>query len=511
MDPVGAGQLVRVARTGLTLVSGCVLFLGACSSPTATPIPAPSTPKVQPVELARYYGQSIQWRNCGDADCARVVVPIDYAKPDGETLELSVTRVAATGDSLGSLFVNPGGPGGSAFDYAKAAESVLGKELRKNFDIIGVDPRGVGGSSPVKCLSDRERDELVAIDGTPAGPTEIQAVVDASGLPLAGCQANAGNLITAVGTATTARDLDVVRAVLGDPVLNFLGKSYGTYLGAVYAEEFPERVGRMVLDGVLAPDLDLIERTQGQAAGFENQVADFARDCASHDDCPFTGNPEEILTQLRAWLRSLDGQPLTSKGRDLTEGMATYAVISYLYFPAIDYPALRGALDDAVNKQDPKTLFGLLDARNARGPDGKYEDNGTDAFYAVTCLDSPYVGTQEQTKALADDWATTYPTFGESLAWGLLACAGWPAAQEPPITAIAAKGAAPVLVIGNKHDPATPGVWAERLASSLENGHLLTWQGRNHTAYGEGSECIDAAVDAFFVEGVIPAQGTICE
>ena len=496
-----------------TLVAGIVattLLAAGCSSPTPTPIPVPSSAASSPSALARFYGQAVQWRNCGDADCARITVPVDYARPDGPTLDLSVTRVKATGERIGSLFVNPGGPGGSAFDYAKAAERVLDADVRASFDVIGMDPRGVGGSAPMMCLTDAQRDALVALDGTPTSPAEIAAIEQASALPREGCAEQAPDRIRAVSTATAARDLDVVRAVLGDPVLNYLGKSYGTYLGAVYAQEFPTRVGRMVLDGVLAPNLDLVARTQGQAAAFEDQVADFARDCATHGDCPFPGDADAVLTGLRAWLRSLDATPLRHDGRELNEGSATYTVLSYLYFPRDDYPALRAALHDAVIDGDPSALLDLLDARIARNPDGTYADNGTDAFYAITCLDTPYTGSSEETASLAADWARRYPTFGESLAWGLLACADWPAAQEPAIAEITATGSAPILVVGTEHDPATPFDWSRDLSASLTNSRLLVWQGRNHTAYREGSDCIDAAVDDYLVHGTLPEDGTTC-
>ena len=500
--------MMRRALAAASLVA--LLALPACSSPAPTPIPTPSAAASTPSALARFYGQAVQWRNCGDADCAHVTVPVDYAQPDGPTLDLSVTRVKATGERIGSLLVNPGGPGGSGFDYARAASRILGDDVRASYDVIGVDPRGVGTSAPMLCLTDAQRDALVAMDGTPASPAEVDEIARASALPREGCEARAADRIRAVSTATAARDLDIVRAVLGDPVLNYLGKSYGTYLGAVYAEEFPDRVGRMVLDGVLAPDLDLVARTEGQAAGFEDQAADFARDCATHDDCPFTGDGEAVLDQLRAWLRSLDDAPLTRDGRTLGEGAATYAVLSYLYFPDGDYPALRRALRDAVTDGNPAALLDLLDARIARQPDGTYADNGTDAFYAVTCLDTPYAGSVEPTQALAQEWGQRYPTFGESLAWGLLACAGWPAAQEPAVTKIRAEGSAPILVIGTEHDPATPVAWAKDLATSLDAGRLLIWQGRNHTAYREGSDCIDAAVDDYLVHGTTPADGTTC-
>lgn len=507
---MSARMRARSAAAAAVAVAAATLLAG-CAGTSSTPIATPTSQTSPPADLARFYGQSVQWRNCGDADCARVLVPVDYAKPDGSTLELSVTRVPASGDRIGSLLVNPGGPGGSAFDYAKAASTVLGADVRASYDVIGVDPRGVGGSTPVECLTDAQRDALVALDGTPTSPDDVRAIEEASAIARQGCEARAADRVSAVSTATAARDLDIVRAVLGDPVLNYLGKSYGTYLGAVYAERFPDRVGRMVLDGVLAPELDLVARTQAQAAGFEDQVADFARDCASQDDCPFAGDEAQVLSGLRDWLRSLDAAPLRADGRTLGEGEATYAVLSYLYFPSKDYPELRSALRAAVLEKDAAPMLDLLDVRIGRGPDGRFTDNGTDAFYAVTCTDTPFRGGVDEVRRLAADWATRYPTFGESLAWGLLSCADWPAAQEPAITDITAAGSAPILVVGTAHDPATPGPWAISLAESLDNGRLLQWNGRNHTAYREGSSCIDAAIDDYLVRGTLPSTDATCD
>jgi pimeloyl-ACP methyl ester carboxylesterase len=460
-------------------------------------------------DLSRFYDQKVTWKNCGDADCTTFEVPLDYSDPTGPTVELAASRVSASGDKIGTLFVDPGGPGGSAFDYAKSAGSIVSPSVLAHFDVVGVDPRGVGNSEPVDCLTDSQIDSLIAVDGTPDSPAEEAAIVDESTLPGKGCAAKSGAVWAHMGTVDAARDLDIARAIVKDETFSYLGKSYGTMLGATYAELFPDRVGRMVLDGVLPTSLDLIEVTKGQADAFEVAVRDFAKDCLTHSDCPLSGTPEQGVGQLQTWLTGLDARPIPAGDRDLSEPLATYAVLSFLYFPAYDYPRLRSALASAMDKKDPQPLLMLLDERTSRGPDGRFTDNSTEAFYGVTCLDRPFDGTVDDVKALAKEWAATAPTFGPSLAWGLLTCKDWPARTDV-LTDATARGSNPILVVSTTHDPATPYQWGERVAAELDNARLLTWDGYNHTAYREGSACIEGAVNAYLLKGTLPKEGTVC-
>ncbi len=494
-----------------SLLSLAALLLAACAnSPAVTPV-LPSVMPTPPAELAAFYEQPARWHNCGDADCMTVKVPVDYSRPHSATTELNVTRVSTGDGDLGSLFVNPGGPGGSAFDYAKAAEAVVSADVLKHFDLIGVDPRGVAHSSPIECLTDEQKDTLVATDSSPDTPQEVTQLEKVSSILRDGCAASGSPLYGRMGTADAARDLDIVRAVVGDAAFNFLGKSYGTYLGQAYAELFPTHVGRMVLDGVLPADSDLVETTRVQAIALEHELHNFATTCSESDACPWQGSADEIVTQMQAWFVSLDSNPLKgTDGRELTQALAQSAVVSYLYFPPGDYESLIPALENAVTKAQPDQLLALWDQRSDRDAQGHYSTNALESFYAVTCIDRPYAGTIDSTATLAREWSAEAPTFGPSLAWGMLACSNWPAAagSSPPITRVTAAGSAPILVVGTTHDPATPYAWAQQVAGQLENAGLLTWDAHQHTAYSRGSACIDEQVDAYLLSGKLPVQQT---
>ena len=514
-------------RRPIAILLGSVLALSGCGlvgGPEAVaPTPPPSTETTSPsagpssaspdasssADLTRFYEQEIDWKNCGSADCATIQAPLDYADPDGPTIDLAITRVKATGDKIGSLFVNPGGPGGSAVDYAKAAEVIVDPSIREYYDVVGLDPRGVAGSTPVECLTDQEIDELGAADGTPDSPAEEEQIAIDSTLPGEGCADNASPVFAHVGTVDAARDLDLARALVKDETLTYLGKSYGTMLGATYAELFPERVGRMVLDGVLPASLDLVEVTKGQADAFEVAIRDFAGYCLEQSGCPLTGSVDDAVAQVQEFLQGLDANPLAGGDRPLNEPLAAYAILSNLYFPSYDYPRVLDALRAAMDEGNPKPMLAILDARISRGPDGRYLDNSTDAFYAVTCLDRPFTGTVDDVRALAEEWKATAPTFGPSLAWGLLPCKDWPATAET-VTQTVAAGSNPIVVVSTREDPATPYAWGELLADELENARLVTYEGVGHTAYGEGSGCVNDAVNSYLLKGTLPEDGLVC-
>jgi len=496
----------------LAIAVAAMALLAGCSS-APEPIP-PSTPEAAPAPtpdaLAPFYAQRPEWRDCGGAECTKIRVPLDYADPGGDTIELSMTRVLAEGESIGSLFVNPGGPGGSAFDFAKAADYIVSSPIRSVYDVVGVDPRGVGLSEPIRCLTDEEIDEYTASEGTPDDPAEEAALLADIAQLADKCEENGGPLIEHMGTIDAARDLDIARAVTQDPVLNYIGLSYGTALGFAYMSLFPETTGRMVLDGVLPTDLANEEVSKGQADAFEVAFEHFAADCAESGECPFTGDGPQVATQLRDFLRALDAKPLpTSDGRELTESLGTFGVLSYLYFPSDDYPRLRDALTSAVNEGDGTALLALLDERRSRSPEGEYLDNSTDAFYGVTCADMPYTGTDDEVRALAREWAQSAPTFGPALAWGLPVCRDWPARAEPLPTFTTPRTLP--LIVGTRFDPATPVQWAERVHSRIPGSGLVIWEDYNHTAYMSGSACVDETVDTYLLVGELPTTPRICE
>ncbi|MEZ5117997.1 MAG: alpha/beta hydrolase [Candidatus Nanopelagicales bacterium] len=484
----------------------------ASGSPSPTGSTDPSGGPTDP-ELEPYYSQRLAWQSCGGSfQCADLTVPLSYDDPSGETIQIAVLRSPATGsDPIGSLVLNPGGPGGSGIDYARAARFVVSEPVLQAYDVVGFDPRGVGESAPIQCLTGPETDRLFAADGTPDDAAEVKQTAAVSELLGQRCEERSGDLLPYVGTRDAARDMDILRAALGDEQLNYLGKSYGTYLGAVYAEEFPQRVGRMVLDGVLAPDLNAEQITLGQAKAFEVALEHFVEDCGRHSDCPLTGDVEQGVQQVRNWFAALEQEPIPAQpGRPLNEALATYAVLSYLYFPSYDWPLLRDGLSAGI-RGDGTVLMDMLDQRIDRAPDGSYTTNGTDAFYAVSCLDRPVSGGVARAEQLSQEWATEAPTFGPYLAWGNLPCDGWPAppTEEPHV--ITADGSGPILVVSTKYDPATPYEWGVSLAEQLSNAALVSWDGDGHTAYMEGSACVDSAVDGYLLTGAVPEQDPLCQ
>jgi pimeloyl-ACP methyl ester carboxylesterase len=503
---------MRIGRLGLA-VGVLALVATGCSfgSASIAPIPQPSAAAPVPADLTGFYDQQVRWTGCGDgAQCTSITVPLDYDHPTAATTRLAIAKVPATGESLGSLFVNPGGPGGSGFDYARNASLQLSPAVTEHFDIVGVDPRGVAKSDPVECLTDAQRDQLAAADVSPATANDVAALVSVSRLPSAGCSTGASPEYSFMGTPEVARDFDIARAVVGDSSFNYLGKSYGTSIGATYARLFPDRVGRMVLDGVLPTDLSLDAVTKVQASAFEASLRDFAADCVEHDDCPFSGDGDAVVRQIRAFLEQLAVQPIQAGSRSLSDTLASSAILSFLYFPPSDYPRLRAALAAAVTQGNGQPLLSLLDERTGRQADGSYADNGVDAYYAVTCVDRQYATTPARTAALAQEWSRVSPTFGAGLAWGLLPCSDWPARRSGAVSAGPYTGSSPLLIVNTTHDPATPAQWGDDLARSLGNTTTITWDAFNHTAYQQGSRCVDEAVDAYLLQGVVPAANVTC-
>ncbi|MGH8823639.1 MAG: alpha/beta hydrolase [Jiangellaceae bacterium] len=508
-----------MTRRALSALAAVALLAAACSSdqptigrePTSTP--APDATAGVDEALSRFYGQTLEWEPCRDEfECATAQVPLDYDAPDGEVIELALLRAPATGDDrIGSLLVNPGGPGGSGVDYATS--TVVNDAVHERFDIVGFDPRGVGESAPVDCLSDTDLDEFVSADGSPDDATEVMLLVEqASGLA-DGCATRETAMLPHLGTADVARDLDVLRAALGDEQLNYLGKSYGTSIGAVYAEQFPERVGRVVLDGAIDPALTGAEVAFGQAEGFERALDAYLAYCLEGEECPLGRIETEARSTLANLLDVIDATPLPTddESRPLTEGLAVRGIALPLYLtPDQGYPVLSLALDDAL-AGDGAALLALADIYLFRNPDGTYDGNTNEAIYAVNCVDRPHPSSIAEIEAAIPEFEAASPIFGSFLAWDELTCVEWtvpPATEVAPVTA---PGAGPIVVVGTTGDPATPYEWAESLARQLESGVLVSYEGSVHTAYREGSECVDEAVDTYLLEGTAPDDGLRCD
>jgi pimeloyl-ACP methyl ester carboxylesterase len=495
--------------------------------------PAPDATEGVDPELAAFYTQTLEWSDCGEGfQCSTADVPIDYADPGGDTVELSLLRAPATGDDrIGSLLVNPGGPGASGVEYAQLAGSVVTDRVRERYDIVGFDPRGVGQSTPVDCVDDAELDDYLDADATPDDDAEITAMEDSIRDLAEGCAARSGDLVPHLGTVDVARDLDVLRAALGDQKLNFLGKSYGTFIGALYADQFPEHVGRLVLDGAIDPTLSGDDLGLGQARGFERALTAFLDWCFAADDCALGSSQDEARATLAGLLRQADEEPLTTDddNRPLTESLAFYGIILPLYLTADEgYEPLNEALDLALTEDDGTLLLTFADLYLERNTDGTYNGNANEVISLVNCMDHPETATAEQAQAGLPAFTEVSEVFGPFLAWGGLGCTALaeglaeagvgdsadptatPTTTPAPHPPVSAPGADPILVVGTTGDPATPYEWAQALSEQLSSGALLTYDSTVHTAYLAGSDCIDEAVDAYLLAGTVPDPGASC-
>ncbi|MBP5891926.1 MULTISPECIES: alpha/beta hydrolase [Streptomyces] len=515
----------RSLRAGGALLAAAALLVAGCSSGGSSTTARVTDggpglgaqPRATPPVPAAYHRQKLRWRDCEvpGFQCATMKAPLDYAKPDAGDIRLAVSRRKATGpgERLGSLLVNPGGPGGSAVGYVQGYAGIgYPAEVRARYDMVAVDPRGVAGSEPVECLTGRQMDTYTQTDLTPDDRGEKDKLVTAYKRFAEGCGKRAARLLRHVSTVEAARDMDILRAVLGDQKLTYVGASYGTFLGATYAELFPERVGRLVLDGALDPSLPARRLNQEQTAGFDTAFQAFAKDCVGRKDCVLGSTPARVGENLRAFFARLDARPLRTgdaDGRRLGESLATTGVIAAMYDEGA-WPRLRQALSEAIRRGDGAGLLALSDSYFERGPGGTYS-NLMYANAAVNCLDLPaaYNSPAEVERALPQ-FEKASPVFGRALAWSSLNCAYWPVRATGGPHRIEAKGAAPIVVVGTTRDPATPYRWARGLAAQLSSARLLTYDGDGHTAYGRGSACVDSAINAYLLRGTPPVDGKRC-
>lgn len=484
---------------------------GAPDSPVAA-APATAAPSAGavPAGLEKFYEQKLTWSKCGEiVECAEITVPLDYSNPGGETLALALNKRAGK-NPQGSLLVNPGGPGGSGLELVRdSVPTLFGQNVQRSFDIIGFDPRGVGSSSPIKCQTAAEKDASREEQFDPSTDEGLALMRKSSAHYAAQCAERSGPALGFVDTNSAARDMDVMRALLGDKQLNYLGYSYGTALGAHYAELFPHNVGRLVLDGALDPTLSNEEITLGQAIGFENEIRAYMQSCLDSLDCPFTGDVEEALTQLRGVLADVERNPMqASDGRMVPIIDFVNGFIVPLYSNSL-WPALTEAMRNVVAGNVDDIQF-FADITAGREFNGTYKGNSNAAFTAINCLDYPMDSDVAVMRADAEALVEAAPTIGKYLAFGGVGCQDWKYPAKGVPGELTAAGAAPIVVIGTTGDPATPYEWSQALAEQLESASLVTYEGHGHTAYGRSNKCVSTAVESYLIDGTVPADGLSC-
>jgi pimeloyl-ACP methyl ester carboxylesterase len=470
-------------------------------------------------ELTEFYGQTPKWSTCdgfesdmplsSTLECARITVPLDYDDPRGDTAQIAISRSPATGERIGSLLLNPGGPGGSGLGMATRAN---GTPIAEHFDVIGFDPRGVGASTPaLRCVTpeqaDAERADLdVDMTSTGIADTEREDRDYA-----ADCAGDAGTeLLAHMGTREVVRDLDVIRAALGDDKLNYIGYSYGTRIGAAYAEQFPQHVRALVLDGAVLPDGDPTEEAVHQAAGFQGAFDAYARDCAGAPACPLGSDPARAVETYRALVDPLIERPAaTNDSRGLGYNDAIAGTVQALYSPD-QWRSLTGGLRE-LSRGHGDTLLRLADMSEGRDDEGDYS-NLNDAFNAIRCVDDPRVTDRAVVGAADTRYREAAPFLDDGRGTGeapLDLCTQWPVPATSTPHRISVAGLPPVLVVSTTEDPATPYEAGVELAEQL-GGSLLTYRGTQHTVVLSGVPCVDTAVAEYLIDTISPPDGLTC-
>ncbi|MFF5146078.1 alpha/beta hydrolase [Streptomyces sp. NPDC013157] len=476
--------------------------------------------------------QKLDWKNCpapdeaeggGDApsplpgggtwQCATMKAPLDWSKPKGATIGLALIRARASGDAskrIGSLIFNFGGPGGSGVTTLPAFGTDYAA-LRTRYDLVSFDPRGVGRSDPVECENDAQLDNYFQQDATPDTSAERTQLINRTKQFNAACEKNSRAILPHVRTTDAARDMDLMRQVLGDTKMHYFGISYGTELGGVYAHLFPKNVGRAVFDGVVDPTQDPEQSSLGQAKGFQLALDNFAADCTSKQtECPIGDTPQDVKDRIAKLLADLDRKPIPGiLPRELTQSAATNGIAQSLYSKDF-WEYLTEGLEEAYDG-DGKILMLLSDSMNGRSENGEYS-NITAANIAINCADEKQRYTADYVQQKLPEFRAASPLFGDYLAWGMVSCTDWavPGAADHPD--VSAPGAAPILVVGNTGDPATPYEGAQKMVDALGKGVgvELTYRGQGHGAYDSKDKCVQGAVNGYLLEGTVPKAGTVC-
>lgn len=506
--------LIAAGLIGALGLGGCSMLFGLWGQSNGAGFREPVLPRVQGTDFG---AQQPDWQKCYESfECARVNAPLDWAEQSGDTIELSLIKRPATGGApVGSIFVNPGGPGAPGVEYvAGSYDRLIGRSLQEKYDVIGWDPRGVGLSSSVHCYDDADMDEELfgksATDGLTKGSQAwVDAALKESTAFGEACAKNTGPLLGHVDTASTVKDLDMMREIVGDKQLNYLGFSYGTYIGARYADAYPNRVGRMVLDGVMDPTTRESEVVREQTRGFELALRAYVSDCLKKAQCPVSGTVDEAMAKWRALIDQVEASPIEGKdGRLVGSGVLLTAIITPLYSQQ-NWPYLD-RLYTSVQSGEADVALALADSYYDR-VDGTYASNLITAFQAINCLDYPRSShlDLDQMRAEAQELEEIAPTIGAYQGYGDVGCAQWPEKSAEDRSPVTAAGSAPILLVGTTGDPATPYRWAESLAAQLQSSTLLTYDGEGHVAYGK-STCVNQIVDEYFMTGNLPEAGKHC-
>lgn len=499
-------RLRALALAAILILSGCTTI-----SPTDAESPSFITPPTQPTTVAEYYDQELVWKSCyGDFECSYALAPIDWNKPAKDFIRLALIR-SDQPNTDEALLINPGGPGVSGVSWMKDYFSSIGTaRLRDSFDVVAWDPRGVGDSSAISCSDDNLKDEYLY--SQPLGGLNSEADIENSLKTFAAlaqdCELMTGELFTLVGTDQSVRDMDLLRDLLGQPKLNYLGFSYGTDLGAKYLASFPENAGRFVLDGAVNPLLDNVQTAIAQAEGFEKAFENYLEDCLQGTDCPFEGTVDSAKKDVADFLLKLESSTLpTDSDRELGVWGALTGIIATLYSQeswTILSEAFSSAFDD-----DGTQLLNLADFYNERYSDFGYQSNLIEANLAINCADARAVAGKYNMDEINAQINQLAPTFGRYFETSDLGCEGWPAVPKLLEYDYQVNLETPALMIGTRFDPATPYAQAVELANLLGDTRLITFEGDGHTAY-PSSNCINSAVDDYFIDGKIPSGNISC-
>ncbi|WP_431772846.1 alpha/beta hydrolase [Streptomyces cucumeris] len=518
---------IRPNPTKSLLAAALILSLGAltaCNGDDDKKDDARSTSASSTKDLpATLTGQKLAWKKCsapggGEApgkgwECATLKAPLDYAEPDGETTGIALVRGKTTGKGkrIGSLVFNFGGPGASGVDTLPGFGKDYAK-LRSKYDLVSFDPRGIGGSEGVRCLNGKQLDAHFQVDRSPETDAEVKAMTAASRKYIAACQKHSGKILPHADTQSTARDMDLMREVLGDKKLHYFGISYGTELGGVYAHLFPKNVGHSVMDAVVDPTEDMVQSALGQVKGFQLAFTNYMKDCTKHGaKCPTGPGGAEGTKRIAALLKAVDSKPLpTEDGRRVTEDIAVNGIVAALYDKE-NWDPLSAGLLEAMRLHEGNTLLALSDNYNERDEHGNYSTI-SDSNAAVSCADRKQRFSVADVRAKLPEFRKASPIFGETTAWGLTGCTGWPVAGKADHPDVSADGSAKTLVIGNTGDPATPYEGARKMSRALgkDVGVDITLKGEGHGGYNSGNPCLTKLVDRYLLDNKIPASGTVC-